>query len=75
MAKFVLYHTDGCHLCEQAYSMIISLCNEDQITLCDIANDIKLVEKYQKIIPVMVDENKKELYWPFDQRKLIEFIN
>lgn len=75
MANFTLYHTDGCHLCEQAYELLLQQLAAEYIELVDIVSDETLIEKYQISIPVVVDKNNKELFWPFDALKLREFIN
>lgn len=74
MANFTLYHTDGCHLCEQAYELLLQQLAAEHIQMVDIVSDETLIEKYQISIPVVVDKNNKELFWPFDAVKLREFI-
>lgn len=75
MAKFTLYHADGCHLCEQAHDLLLQQLEVKHIELVDIVSSETLIEKYQIKIPVVVDKNNKELFWPFDALKLREFIN
>jgi glutaredoxin len=75
MAKFTLYHTEGCHLCEQALELLNAQLQSEQIILRDIVEEPELIEKYQFIIPVVANKNNQELGWPFDEQKLKEFIN
>ncbi|TMP79088.1 NrdH-redoxin [Pseudoalteromonas phenolica] len=75
MDKFTLYHTEGCHLCEQALELLNAQLQSEQIILRDIVEEPELIEKYQFIIPVVANKNNQELGWPFDEQKLKEFIN
>ena len=75
MDKFTLYHTEGCHLCEQALALLNAQLQSEQIILRDIVEEPELIEKYQFIIPVVANKNNQELGWPFDEQKLKEFIN
>ncbi len=75
MDKYTLYHTEGCHLCEQALALLSVQLRSEQIILRDIVEEHHLVEKYQFTIPVVANKNNQELGWPFDEQKLKEFIN
>jgi len=75
MDKFTLYHTEGCHLCEQALELLNAQLHSEQIILRDIVEEPELIEKYQFTIPVVANKNNQELDWPFDEQKLKEFIN
>lgn len=75
MDKFTLYHTEGCHLCEQALELLNAQLLPQQIILRDIVEESELIEKYQYTIPVVANNNNQELGWPFDEQKLKEFIN
>lgn len=67
----ILYHTDGCHLCEIAQSLVEQLGMVYQhIDICD---DDLLAERYGISIPVLV-MGDKELFWPFDGEQLTDFI-
>ncbi|WP_076539906.1 glutaredoxin family protein [Shewanella sp. UCD-KL21] len=70
-AGLILYHTDGCHLCEIAQALVEQLGIDYQhIDICD--NDT-LASRYGISIPVLVMD-EKELFWPFDAQQLTEFI-
>lgn len=69
--EFILYHTDGCHLCEIAQSLVEQLGIDYQhIDICD---DESLAERYGVSIPVLV-MGEKELFWPFNEPQLNDFI-
>ena len=66
--KIHLYSTLGCHLCEQAKSILWPLLSQYQHHLLeiDIAESDKLIEQYGTRIPVLsVGDGLEELNWPF----------
>jgi len=72
-----LMTTDGCHLCEQAVSVLQCTLSAGQaeIDLVDIAFDDGLMERYATRIPVLVEPaSGRELGWPFDGVSLQTFI-
>jgi hypothetical protein len=70
----MLFGTSGCHLCEQAES-IIDACVPDSVETVDIAEQEQWQEQYAVRIPVLYHpETKQELGWPFDQVKVEDFI-
>ncbi|ABL99808.1 glutaredoxin family protein [Shewanella amazonensis] len=65
MAEFVLYHTDGCHLCHLAEALL----QEAGVTylMVDICDDELLAERYGVRIPVLLrKQDGAELGWPFE---------
>jgi glutaredoxin len=68
---FVLYHTEGCHLCDIAKDLV----DQSQIDYqhLDICDDANLSTRYGTQIPVLAHK-EKELVWPFDAVQLQEFI-
>ncbi|MBQ4857429.1 MAG: glutaredoxin family protein [Pseudoalteromonas sp.] len=75
MAKWVLYHTDGCHLCEQAEQLVTDLLDtSSSLELVDIITDEQLINKYQTRIPVLKSEQGLQLYWPFSAHSAREFM-
>jgi glutaredoxin len=68
---YVLYHTEGCHLCEIAQALV------DQTTInyqhIDICDDGSLIERYGMSIPVFL-QGERELFWPFDAAQLQSFL-
>lgn len=65
---YILFHTDACHLCEQAQALITAL-NIDFV-LQDICDDEQLAQRYGVRIPVLLREaDDAELGWPFDSHR------
>ena len=75
MANWLLYHTEGCHLCEQARELTLPLLGRETLKLIDIMSDDKLIAKYQLSIPVLQNPWGKCLFWPFSQQQVIALIN
>jgi glutaredoxin len=70
-----LYTTQGCHLCEQALTMLIELKVDLDIEEVEISANEKLLETYGLRIPVIALESRDaELNWPFDSTRLIQFL-
>jgi len=71
MPKLTLYHTAGCHLCEQAKALILTHLDHNNLAqgcleLADIAEDNALYERYGVLIPVLrIEATNQELHWPF----------
>ncbi|MCZ4338628.1 glutaredoxin family protein [Shewanella colwelliana] len=72
-ADFILFHTDMCHLCEQAQELIASL--GIMYNTQDICESDVLAERYGTRIPVLMRQrDHAELNWPFDITQLTQFI-
>ena len=72
--RLMLFGTSGCHLCEQAES-IINECVPDGVDYVDIAEQEQWQEHYALRIPVLYHpETKQELGWPFDLADVKGFI-
>lgn len=76
VVKVVLYHTEGCHLCEQAQAMLAQHPQVSAIELRDIIDDPEWLSAYQVRIPVMALAHRPEaeLGWPFDQQAINQLI-
>lgn len=75
MKNYILYSTDGCHLCEQAWQLCQQLGLGEQVQVVDIVYDDSLSEQYGVHIPVLKQlSSQQQLFWPFDQQQLAEFI-
>jgi hypothetical protein len=62
----LLYTTSGCHLCEQAESLIQQVAGI-AFRAVEIADDAELLERYGVRIPVLCRlESGEQLDWPFD---------
>ncbi len=72
-SEIILYHTDGCHLCDIAQEQLQAL--ELDFKLVDICEDEELAEKYGIRIPVLLKStDASELGWPFDADDVIKFL-
>jgi len=61
-----LYATSGCHLCEQAATLLRAAVDAP-FRLVEIADDDDLLERYGVRIPVLQRlDTGAELGWPFD---------
>ena len=83
MTEYNLYGSEGCHLCEQALALCLSVIPAKQLNLIDIidqetvAHESKtLVELYGVHIPVIEKLNpesttaNQKLFWPFTLEQL-----
>lgn len=69
----ILYHTDGCHLCDQAMALLTQ-CQIDY-QLVDIVFDQSLVALFGTRIPVLENDKGQHLEWPFDAQKIEVFFS
>ncbi|KLV03771.1 hypothetical protein ABT56_17510 [Photobacterium aquae] len=75
-----LYSTTGCHLCEQAYSLLVRAGVAENIKVVDIAFDDALFSRYGTTIPVLSlqssnsEQHSPELGWPFDAELLASWL-
>ncbi|QOL24932.1 glutaredoxin family protein [Thalassotalea sp. LPB0316] len=81
--QYYLYSSVGCHLCEQALQLCLTQLSSGQIRVVDILDDDdkepeqkgSLYDKYGVSIPVLKClANDRELFWPFDELALQEFL-
>lgn len=76
MTKFAFYTTEGCHLCEQAWELVITQGLVSQMTQIEIIHNEMDIANYGIRIPVIKNnETDKEIGWPFDSIELADFIN
>jgi len=88
MQILYLYTTSGCHLCEQAESLLVPVLvhanrlraqsGAVSLILCpvEITEDPALTERHGSRIPVLrVDGETRELGWPFDQEEAFAFLS
>lgn len=69
-----LYHTEFCHLCEMAWTLIVQAGLAPDCEQVDIAGDEALEATYGIRIPVLRDPAGRELGWPFDLQRLQEWL-
>ncbi|MFB2860123.1 glutaredoxin family protein [Aeromonas hydrophila] len=65
-----LFHTDGCHLCEQAWALVEQAGLTADTRQCDIMDEAQWLATYRVRIPVLRDEAGRELGWPFTMAEL-----
>lgn len=68
-----LFHTEGCHLCEEAWALLETAGLAARTRRCDILDDAAWLEAYRVRIPVLRDDTGGELGWPFDLADLRRF--
>ncbi|MFT4712417.1 MAG: thiol-disulfide isomerase/thioredoxin [Candidatus Azotimanducaceae bacterium] len=74
-----LYTTLGCHLCEDAHSLLVQYQQATdaniEIVLVEISDSEDLIEAYGIRIPVLkLVSSNLELGWPFDAIALGHFL-
>lgn len=62
--EVTLYTTLGCHLCDQARELLLTVDPSVVILAVDIAEDDDLIARYGERIPVLARDGR-ELAWPF----------
>ncbi len=81
MTGLTLYHTSGCHLCEEAVAltqacMAAKGMKLDCLDLEEISEDADLLERYGLLIPVLrIADTEQELNWPFGLPEIQHFLN
>lgn len=73
MTTYLLFGTEGCHLCEEAEILL----HHEGIAFVktDIMTDEMAWQRYAIRIPVLLNQdNGSELGWPFDTERLRKFI-
>ncbi len=87
MSKYNLYGSEGCHLCEQALEVCLTVLSIEQLNQVDIIEQesvahetLTLVELYGVHIPVLEklagDSSKNtKLFWPFNQAQVEQLVN
>lgn len=69
-----LFHTDGCHLCEQAWTLVEQAGLGTRTRRADILDDDEWLSAYRVRIPVLRDEAGRELGWPFTLSSLRDWV-
>ncbi|AWB58064.1 glutaredoxin family protein [Colwellia sp. Arc7-D] len=73
--KFKLYGSEGCHLCEDALALCMTVMPAAELDVVDIIDDEKLLELYRISIPVLERVSDQEkLFWPFEQKQILELV-
>ncbi|CAM3979953.1 glutaredoxin family protein [Pseudoalteromonas byunsanensis] len=75
MAKYILYFTQGCHLCEQAHELALQVLSANDIAHVDIVDDKELMDAYQTSIPVIKrTRDGQAIYWPFELEQIQQLV-
>jgi glutaredoxin len=76
MMELILYTTEGCHLCEDAHELLLSIADRHplHLQLQEIGDDDELVARYGIRIPVVRFTDNTELGWPFTEAELEQVI-
>ena len=70
----MLYSTSGCHLCEQAQSVIQRVLGEIAPEI-DILGDERLLARYGVRIPVLQrTDTRAEIGWPFGEGDVLDLV-
>ena len=74
-SDLILYGTQGCHLCDQAESIVRPLAKMYRlgVIFADIAGDEDLETRYAEQIPVL-SNGSREMTWPFDHATVDQFL-
>lgn len=78
MLHCYLFGTLGCHLCDEAETVLAQVLPhvQAQIEVVDIIEREEWLARYSTSIPVLQrQDNQTELYWPFDAQQAFEFLN
>jgi hypothetical protein len=75
MSRLILYYQPDCHLCDEAERLMHMSGLGESYQKVDIETDLDLLKNYGIHVPVLKrEDNKKELFWPFDQTGLATFL-
>ena len=75
MPQLILYYQPDCHLCDEAESLMYAMGLGESYQKVDIESDLELLKRYGIHVPVlMLEDNQRELFWPFDQVGLAAFL-
>ena len=75
--EYILYGTSGCHLCDEAETIISTALKNQNIIYMkqDIVEDDNLLNQYCLTIPVFkCHTTQQELNWPFSVEEIKAFI-
>jgi glutaredoxin len=76
VSRVVLYHADGCHLCEKARAVLTAELGAEAFEEVDIAGEETLEARYREWLPVVeIDGERAFVYFvdgPALRRKLAQ---
>lgn len=75
MSQLILYFQPDCHLCEEAEQLLHATGLGESYQKVDIESDLDLLKQYGIHVPVLMrNDNRQELFWPFDADQLTAFL-
>lgn len=71
-ARVTLYGKPGCHLCDEARTVVASVCAEmgEEYAEVDITTDPVLAQRYGEEIPVTLVDGEQHDFWRVDPERL-----
>jgi glutaredoxin len=71
-ARVTLYGRAGCHLCDDARTVIEAVCAElgESFTEVDIDTDAALRERFSEEVPVTFVDGRQHDFWRVDPQRL-----
>ena len=73
MPALILYQRDDCHLCDLAIE-VLAQARAPEFDSVFIDGDEGLEARYGVRVPVLRDARGAELDWPFDERRLRDWL-
>ncbi|PPT76880.1 NrdH-redoxin [Xanthomonas arboricola pv. populi] len=70
----ILYQRDDCQLCDQAVE-VLAQARAGEFSSVFIDGDTALESAYGERVPVVRDADGRELGWPFDSRRLRQWLD
>lgn len=77
MKPVILYSKPGCHLCDEAFQILLNLSMAYPLAIdwVDITLDRDIEARYFLRIPVLgLPDDSRELDWPFDRDDVLRFL-
>ncbi|QNH11851.1 glutaredoxin family protein [Xanthomonas sp. SI] len=71
--SLTLYQRDDCHLCDQAL-LVLAQARVADLESVFIDGDPALEARYGERVPVLRDAGGRELGWPFDLRRVADWL-
>ena len=71
-ARVVLYTRPGCHLCDEARSVVTRVCDDlgERFEEQSILDDPALLERFVEEIPVTFVDGRQHSFWRVDEQRL-----
>ncbi len=71
-ARVTLYGRAGCHLCDEARTVIAAVCEElgEEYAEVDIDTDPALVDRFGEEVPVTFVDGRQHDFWRVDPARL-----